>query len=99
MRNTLDRYPSHHPDTAGRVLDGEAVVVTPADSRMHTMNEVGTWLWTHADGSRSVDQLAEALVEDFEVDLETARRDLVAFVEDLEQKGILVLSDAPREGT
>ena len=97
MSDILARYPCHHPDTAGRVLDGEAVVVTPADSQMHTMNEVGTWLWTHADGRHTVGDLVEALQQDFEVDAETAARDVVAFVEQLVEKGILVLEAEPTE--
>ena len=95
MRDLLKLYPRHHPESAGRVLDGEAVVVTPADSRMHTLNEVGTFLWDRADGARSVAELAEAVEARFEVDAQTARSDTAQFVADLEALGILVLDEAP----
>lgn len=98
MPDLLSKYPRHNPDTAGRILDGEAVVVTPSDSRMHTLNAVGTWIWDHADGARSVAELAEALQEAFEVDPETARADTAAFVTELEGLGILVLDEGPVGG-
>jgi hypothetical protein len=97
MSDVLSRYPRPHPDSAGRVLDGEAVVVTPADGKMHTLNEVGTWIWERADGARSGADLVESLVEDFDIDEETARADVVAFLEALVEKGVLELSDAPSD--
>ena len=95
MRDILKLYPRHHPEAAGRILDGEAVVVTPADSRMHTLNEVGTFLWDRADGARSVAELAVAVEAAFEADADTARGHTGRFVTDLESLGILVLDEAP----
>jgi len=98
MPDLLSKYPRHNPDAAGRILDGEATVVTPEDSMMHTLNAVGTWIWDHADGAKSVAELADALQEAFEVDAETARADTEAFVRELEGLGILVLDEAPAGG-
>lgn len=94
MAEVLDLVPVHHPDTAGRLLEGEAVVVTPADSHMHTLDPVGTWIWENADGERTVAQLVDALCEVFDVDRETAQRDTVVFVQELVTRGILDLLPA-----
>ncbi len=93
----MRRYPRPHPDSAGRILDGEAVVVTPADGKMHTMNEVGTWLWERCDGRRTVAEIVKELTGEFDVDEETARADVTAFVSLLQEKGVLDLCEAAVE--
>lgn len=76
--------------TAGRVIDGLAFIVTPADNKLHTLNAAGTLLWQLAKAELSVDEAAEALTRDFEVDLETARRDAQVCLDDLVAREILV---------
>lgn len=91
----MDTYPVPHPDSAGRVLDGEAVVVTPSDSKMHTLNEVGTWLWERCDGTRSVADLIDELIDEFDVDEDTAKADVTGFVRALVDRGVLEARDEP----
>lgn len=91
----LNRYPHRDPESVGRILDGEAVVVTPSDSQMHTMNEVGTWLWEKADGSRTVKEIVQELISEFDVEEAVAIEDIRNFIELLMEKGIVRLSDEP----
>jgi hypothetical protein len=79
-----------HPDVAFRVIDGQAVIVVPATQSMHTLNEVGTFIWQECDG-RTADEVVGLLVEEFEVDEATARGDLGAFVGELTEKRMLGL--------
>jgi hypothetical protein len=72
------------------VYDGEAVLVSPDDSMLHTLNRVGTVIWEAADGHTSLDTIVERICLAFEVDPVTARRDADAFVETLTAKGLLV---------
>ncbi len=88
-------YPRHHHDTASRVLDEKAVVITLNDGRMHTLNEVGTWIWEHADGSRSVSDIIAALLEEFDVDEAIARADVASYVELLAERDVLELHEKP----
>jgi hypothetical protein len=79
-----------HPDVAFRVIDGQAVIVVPATQSMHTLNEVGTFIWQKCEG-RTADEVVAAVVEEFEVDDATARADLDAFAKDLSAKKMLEL--------
>ena len=79
-----------HPDVAFRVIDGQAVIVVPATQSMHTLNDVGTFVWEKCDG-RTVDEVVGLLVEEFEVEAATARGDLEAFVAELTGKRMLGL--------
>ena len=78
-------------ETPATVIGGEAAVITPSDSRLHVLNEVGTWLWTRCDGAgETVAALTAAAVAEFEVDEETARAEVYAFLEHAVACGLLV---------
>jgi hypothetical protein len=79
-----------NPQTAGRMIDGLAFVVTPDDNKLHTLNETATWLWQQAAGGLSVEEAAAQLVARYEVELEAARRDAEVCLTDLVARQILV---------
>lgn len=81
--------------TASRVVEGKAVVVVMDTQALHTLNEVGTYLWESADG-RSLGAIVEGMLGEFEVDHERATRDALAFVQQLTALGALELL-APEE--
>lgn len=76
-------------NVAWRMIDGEAVIVTPADSTMHTLNDVGTRIWELMTGSRSLKEVAGILCTEFEVDRERAEKDTIWFAECLAKKGLV----------
>ena len=68
----MARY-RRNPQTAGRVIDGQAFVVTPDDNKLHTLNGAATMLWKLTAAGASIDDAAAALCTEYEVDLATAR--------------------------
>lgn len=68
--------------TAARTIGGRSVVVVIDAQAMHTLSEVGTLVFERADGA-SIAALVDAVVQEFEVDRETASRDVRVFVEEL----------------
>ena len=62
-----------HPRTASRVFNGEAVIISPAENVVRMLNPVGSRIWELCDGSRTLDQIAAALTDEFEVDMAHAR--------------------------
>ena len=90
----LSARPVRHPDVAWRNWGGEVVILTPAghdpaapvgqaDGAEHDLNDVGSRIWELCDGQRSVEQIAAALAEEFEVEPQAARTDALEFVEGL----------------
>ncbi|MGQ9768635.1 MAG: PqqD family protein [Anaerolineae bacterium] len=82
------RVPIHHPQPASRVFSGEAVIITPAENMVRMLNPVSSRIWELADGTRTVEKIAQALTEEFEVDLDEARASAAAFVDELATKGL-----------
>lgn len=89
------QYICQNPDTPARTIDGEAIVITPEDSALHTLNDTATYIWDRADGTRTLAAIAEEMIEEFDVDAATLKADALAFVADAVQRGLLLLSDHP----
>lgn len=88
---TLNQIPKPIAGVTGQVVDGEAVLVLPDKGEVKVLNEVGARIWELADGTRTIGQIAEQLTEDFEVDIQKAQNDVVEFLQQLEQKGVIQL--------
>jgi len=86
----MPRY-RRNMNTAGRIIDGLAFVVTPDDNKLHTLNAAATRLWEISQRGLDVDSATKALVETYEIDDATARTDAQACLDDLLARKILVL--------
>jgi hypothetical protein len=60
---------------------------------LFVLNEVGSWIWAHLDGTRTPSDLARALCEEFDVGLAEAEQDVAAFLVRLDEAGLLIASD------
>ena len=77
------------PGAAYRVYDGQATIVLPERSAVHVLNAIGTEVWNRIDGSRTVAQIVEEVVDEYDVPPEQARRDVLAFVAALQEHGMV----------
>ncbi|MBN1976803.1 MAG: PqqD family protein [Anaerolineae bacterium] len=75
--------------TASRVLAGEAIVLTPQDSKIHSFNETGSRVWELLAEELTVSEIVNQIRGEFEVSEEQAQSDVIAFLEGLEAKGIV----------
>jgi hypothetical protein len=76
--------------TAGRVIEGQAYIVTPNNQKLHTLNQTATVLWQLAAGGCTADEAADTLVARFQVEREQALADATRCLEDLVVRQILV---------
>ena len=92
--------PRRHPDTSFRQIGDEGgLVVLPGRAEVKVLNPVGIAVFSLLDGSRDVDALATAIAEEFEIDLPQAREDVVAFLAELQEEGMLAdVVATPTEG-
>jgi hypothetical protein len=90
------KYIAKSSAIASRLLGGEMMVMSSADSTFFTLNPVATVVWQAADGVTPLSEIvADHVCSEFEVDTETAHRDVERFVEELSQHGILQVSETP----
>jgi hypothetical protein len=79
-----------NPLTAGRIIEGQAFVVTADNNRLHTLNSTATHLWKLADSGFTAEEAADDLCRHFAVDRDTALADLEEVLPDLVERQILV---------
>lgn len=79
------------PGATSEIVDGEAVVVDPAGTELITLNRVGSIVWTELREPREVRQLVAAVVQQYhDVALDDVERDVIAFVEELRDAGLVI---------
>ncbi len=85
----LNAIPAHAPGVISRLMDGEAVLVSPAQGKIRVLNAVGAAIWELADGRRDVAALAQTVAVEYDVPLAQAQADVVAFCTDLVARGVM----------
>ena len=96
--NYMAKYIAKSSAIASRLLGGEMMIMSAADSTFFTLNPVATAVWQAADGLTPLSEIvARYVCAEFDVDPETAQRDVERFVEELSGYGILMVSDRPAD--
>ena len=92
--HSLLKRPIHTPDVASRVYGADAVIISPHQGMVRMLNPTATRIWQLADGSRSVDEIVVALVEEYEVDSCQAEQAVAALLSELVDKGLILWLDS-----
>ena len=88
----LERCYEKDPSIVHRNIAGEEILV-PIRSHVadlesiYTLDEVGARIWELIDGQRRVEEIRDAIVEEYEVSPDVAEADLVDFIQQLEAIG------------
>ena len=90
MIDTLDKSVQIPEDVVFRELQGEAVILNLATSTYFGLDAVGTRIWQLCEAHGSLRAVWNAIQQEFDAPAETLRADLVAFVDDLLAKRLLV---------
>lgn len=77
------------PDAAYRTYDGQATIVLPSRAQVSVLNEVGSAVWERIDGRKSLQEILDGIMEEFEITRDRALTDLEAFVADLRAQGMV----------
>ena len=93
----MQRRPRRHPDSAYRDVSGEGgLVVLPGLAEVKVVNPAGSFIFRRLDGNHTVDEIVQAVCEEFEVSEENAARDIEEFLGELARHRML--ADSESEG-
>ena len=74
---------------------GDSYVAAPVGEEsksvhaMVVLNETGAWLWEFFKNEHTEEDCAQVLVEEYDIDFQTAKRDVSAFLQALRNRGML----------
>jgi hypothetical protein len=89
--------PRRDPTTAFRsVADEGCLVVVPSRAAVEVLNPVAGKIYSMLDGTNTEDDIVRAVVAEFEISEDKARRDYHAFLDELRAKNML--ASAPSNG-
>jgi hypothetical protein len=86
-----------------RQIAGETILVPVRQNlgdmeSIYVLNETATRAWELFDGERSLQQICDQIVQEFDVDPQDAEFDLLELVDQLEQIGALAAMETLRVG-
>ena len=86
MMTALNSVLSHSPSVVTRKTGNEYVLVPISNNiadmnSVYTLNETGAFIWELIDGKREVEEIISELTKEYDIDVSTARADVMDFVE------------------
>jgi hypothetical protein len=75
-------------------LDEESAILNLKNSMYYGMNPVGTRIWTLLKEPRSVQQLRDALLNEYDVDATLCERDLLDLLGKMKSEGLIEVRSA-----
>ena len=78
-----------------REIAGENILVATGEAAqifngMITLNEVASFIWKNIDECETVDKLIASILDEFDIDKETAKRDVQNFTTELITMGMVI---------
>jgi len=92
MKNTgpdLSFIPEISPGIAFRIIEGEAVLVNPANKMIYVLNHTGACAWQKIDGRKTAREIAQMVGAEYQVTPSEAENDLQELFGNLAQRGLL----------
>jgi Coenzyme PQQ synthesis protein D (PqqD) len=77
-----------------RLFDEELVILDLAKGEYFALDPLGARLWSGLEAGRTVEQVAQEIVAEYDVALDHAVADLTALRDDLVARGLMVRDDA-----
>ncbi len=85
----LNSVPVPNKTIVYQIVNEEAVLVLPGEGKVKVLNKVGAFIWQQVDSQKTVREIIDLVVNDFDVDLQQAEMDTVKFLEDLAEKAVI----------
>ena len=84
----LNSILSRSPSVVTRKTGKEYVLVPVANNiadmnSVYTLNETGAFIWEQIDGKRNIEDIIVLLTEEYDIDEETASKDVLDFVSNM----------------
>ena len=80
-------------DQVSADLAGEAVILNLESGVYYSLDEVGAYIWSLIQEPRTVNEIQDAILEEYEVEPDRCERDIMALLEKLVDAGLIEIRD------
>ena len=84
----------HSPNVPWRTVDGKGILVDLESGYYFSLNKTGQFIWGQINGERTMSEIANRVVEQFEVENEMALKDCLELAQRLHDQGLIVAVSA-----
>jgi hypothetical protein len=79
---------SHSKSIVTRKTGNEYILVPITNNiadmnSVYTLNETGAFIWDRIDGKRNVEEIVAALTDEYDIDMQSAEKDVFSFIENM----------------
>ena len=82
-----------NPNQVFSEVDDEVVMLSITNSEYYNLNEIGSIIWRQLKESTSLNKLISKLTQEFEVSEDECRTDVLPFINELLELGIIEMLD------
>ncbi|MDA8239680.1 MAG: pyrroloquinoline quinone biosynthesis peptide chaperone PqqD [Nitrospiraceae bacterium] len=97
MPLSLESVPRRSSKVVFRKIENEYILVpllstTEEAESIFNLNEIGAVIWEKVDGGKSIAGIIDELCREYDADADTIRKDVYAFINDLQECSLLELT-------
>lgn len=89
MSDSSPKYRPHPDVISTRLDEEEAVLLSLETQRYYSLNETGSRIWDLLSGGRSIEEITEAITQEWAVDREEALNYVEEFLAELREEGLV----------
>lgn len=79
-------------DQASCDISDETVILHLRNGKYYGLNQVGSHVWRLIQESRTIDEILDNLLAEYDVDAKQCKEDLIALLQDLQAEGLIEVS-------
>jgi hypothetical protein len=70
-------------------IDDETIILDSTTQEYFSLNEIGKVIWSLLEGNKNLEEIKAEMLDMYEVPQEQIEKDLLNFIQALEQKGLI----------
>ena len=94
MLQPASRFMVNAPEVAGKVIDGEAIIMNLGSAIYYSTDGAGALVWELAAAGHSLSEIAEAVAQSYGITVANTTTDVVRILEELLRESLLRPADA-----
>lgn len=91
----MDNYAAKGMNVSCRTIDGEAFIFDQETRLLLQLDGVASFIWDQINGTKTIKEISDACCQVFAGEVEEIQSSAHAFINDLEDKNVVILSTEP----